>query len=265
MLFFCPEFGFLTSQCRFLFCPACLFFCPVCGFFFLSRRPRCLFCPVSVFFCPAAFFFLSRYRLECFWCFLKSLCSLVGGLRYVLTRDLMTIVCVFRLVPSVVLRAVFLVISWLIHAHSWTSAHLEGRDPLHFCVVLVLFLVLLVWLLLVWTSGPQGVCFCQIQLMPMSLPPGLHTTTGELQTCDFRAPALQAGWASRGGSGGGVGGTTQILDARKSCTTQNRTDLHPSVEVIRVLALYVSPDRHAHNAFHLCNWARQSCRVRALR
>ena len=44
--------------------------------------------------------------------------SLVGGLRYVLTRDWMTIFCDFQFVPSVVLPAVFLVISWLIHVHS---------------------------------------------------------------------------------------------------------------------------------------------------
>ena len=37
----------------------------------------------------------------------------------------MTLFSVFQLVPSVVLPAVFLVISWLIHVHSWTSAHLK--------------------------------------------------------------------------------------------------------------------------------------------
>ena len=47
------------------------------------------------------------------------------SLRYVLTRDRMTIFCVFHLVLSVVLPCVFLVISWLIHVHSWTSAHLK--------------------------------------------------------------------------------------------------------------------------------------------
>ena len=66
--------------------------------------------------------------------FLSSLCfqllwlvedSAAVTLRYVLTRDRMTIFCVFQLVPFVVLPAVFLVISWLIHVHSWTSAHLQ--------------------------------------------------------------------------------------------------------------------------------------------
>ena len=71
--------------------------------------------------------------LECFSCFIKSLLSALWlvddsaavSLRYVLTRDRMTTFCVFQLVPSVVLPAVFLVISWLIHVHSWTSAHLK--------------------------------------------------------------------------------------------------------------------------------------------
>ena len=66
--------------------------------------------------------------------FLSSLCFQLSGwsidsvavsLRYVLTRDWMTIFCVLLLVPSVVLPAVFLVISWLIHVHSWTSGHLK--------------------------------------------------------------------------------------------------------------------------------------------
>ena len=47
--------------------------------------------------------------------------SAAVSLRYVLTRDRMTIFCVFQLV----LPAVFLVISWFIHVHSWTSAHLK--------------------------------------------------------------------------------------------------------------------------------------------
>ena len=71
--------------------------------------------------------------LECFSCFINSLLSALWlvddsaavSLRYVLTRDRMTIFCVFQFVPSVVLPAVFLVISWLIHVHSWTSAHLK--------------------------------------------------------------------------------------------------------------------------------------------
>ena len=46
------------------------------------------------------------------------------SLRYVLTRDWMTMFGVFQLVPFV-LPAVFLVISWVIHVHSWTSAHLK--------------------------------------------------------------------------------------------------------------------------------------------
>ena len=66
--------------------------------------------------------------LECFSCFIKSLLSALWlvddsaavSLRYVLTRDGMT-----TFVPSVVLRAAFLAISWLIHVHSWTSAHLK--------------------------------------------------------------------------------------------------------------------------------------------
>ena len=70
---------------------------------------------------------------ECFSCFIKSLFSALWlvddsaavSLRYVLTRDWMTIFCIFQLVPSVVLPAVFLVISWLVHVHSWTSAHLK--------------------------------------------------------------------------------------------------------------------------------------------
>ena len=64
--------------------------------------------------------------LECFiFNQVPAFSSLVGGLRYVLTRDRMTIFCVFQLVPFVVLPAVFLVISWLIHVHSWTSTHLK--------------------------------------------------------------------------------------------------------------------------------------------
>ena len=72
--------------------------------------------------------------LECFSCFIKSLLSALWlvddnaavSLRYVLTRDrTTTFFFVFQLVPSVVLPAVFLVISWLIHVHSWTSAHLK--------------------------------------------------------------------------------------------------------------------------------------------
>ena len=61
--------------------------------------------------------------------FFKSLLSALWldsaavSLRYVLTRDRMTIFCVFQLIPFVVLPAVF--ISWLIHVHSWTSAHLQ--------------------------------------------------------------------------------------------------------------------------------------------
>ena len=70
---------------------------------------------------------------ECFSCFIKSLLSALClvddnaavSLRYVLTRDRMTTFCVFQLVPFAVLPAVFLVISWLIHVHSWTSAHLK--------------------------------------------------------------------------------------------------------------------------------------------
>ena len=56
--------------------------------------------------------------------FLTSLCfqlSGCGGLRYVLTRDGITIFCVFQFVPCVVLPAVFLVITcalmWLTHPH----------------------------------------------------------------------------------------------------------------------------------------------------
>ena len=72
--------------------------------------------------------------LECFSYFIKSLLpalwlvddSAAVSLRYVLTRDRMTTFFgVFQLVPSVVLPAVFLVISWLIHVRSWTSAHLK--------------------------------------------------------------------------------------------------------------------------------------------
>ena len=73
--------------------------------------------------------------LECFSCFIKSLLSALWlvddsaavSLRYVLRRDWMTIFCVFQLVPSVVLPAVFLVISCLTHVHSWTSAHLKAQ------------------------------------------------------------------------------------------------------------------------------------------
>ena len=46
------------------------------------------------------------------------------SLRYVLTRDRMTIFC-YSVGSSVVLPAVFLIISWLIRVHSWTSAHLK--------------------------------------------------------------------------------------------------------------------------------------------
>ena len=49
--------------------------------------------------------------------------SAAVSLRYVLTRDWMMIF-VFS-VSSSVLPAVFLVISWLTHVHSWTSAHLN--------------------------------------------------------------------------------------------------------------------------------------------
>ena len=67
--------------------------------------------------------------------FVKSLLSALWllddnaavSLRHVLTRDRLTTFCVFQLVPSVVLPDVFLVISWLIHVHSWTSAHLKPR------------------------------------------------------------------------------------------------------------------------------------------
>ena len=65
-----------------------------------------------------------------FFKYLLSALSLVDdsaavSLRYVLTCDRMSIFCVLQLVLFVVLPAVFLVISWLIHVHSWTSAHLE--------------------------------------------------------------------------------------------------------------------------------------------
>ena len=71
--------------------------------------------------------------LECFSCFIHSLLSALWlvddcaavSLRYVWTRDWMTTFLSFQLVPSVVLPAVFLVISWLVHVHSWTSAHLK--------------------------------------------------------------------------------------------------------------------------------------------
>ena len=71
--------------------------------------------------------------LGCFSCFIQSLLSALWlvddsaavSLRYVLTRERMTIFCVFQLVPFVVFPAVFLVISWLVHVHSWTSAHLK--------------------------------------------------------------------------------------------------------------------------------------------
>ena len=64
--------------------------------------------------------------LECFSIFgqVPAFSSLVGGLRYVLTRDQMTIFC-FSVNSSVLLPYVFLVIPWLIHVHSWTSAHLK--------------------------------------------------------------------------------------------------------------------------------------------
>ena len=71
--------------------------------------------------------------LECFSCFIKSLLSALWlvddsaavSLRYVLTRDRMTTFLCFQLAPSVVLPAVFLVISWLILVHTWTSAYLK--------------------------------------------------------------------------------------------------------------------------------------------
>ena len=72
--------------------------------------------------------------LECFSCFIKSLLSALWlvddsaavSLRYVLPRDRMTTFFVFfQLVSSVVLPAVFLVMLWLIHVHSWTSARLK--------------------------------------------------------------------------------------------------------------------------------------------
>ena len=73
--------------------------------------------------------------LECVLCFIKSLLSALWlvndsaavSLRYVLTRDWMTIFVFFSKVPFVVLPAVFLVVSWLIHVHSWTSAHLKPQ------------------------------------------------------------------------------------------------------------------------------------------
>ena len=46
-------------------------------------------------------------------------------LRYVLTRDRMMSFLNFSVSSSVVHPAVFLVFSWLIHVHSWTSAHLK--------------------------------------------------------------------------------------------------------------------------------------------
>ena len=69
--------------------------------------------------------------LESFSCFIKSLLSALWlvddsaavSLRYVLTRDRMTTFMCFLVSSSVVLLAVFLVISWLIHVHSKTSAH----------------------------------------------------------------------------------------------------------------------------------------------
>ena len=71
--------------------------------------------------------------MDCFSCFIQSLLSALWlvddsaavSLRYVWTRDWMTTFLSFQLVPSVVLPAVFLVISWLVHVHSWTSAHLK--------------------------------------------------------------------------------------------------------------------------------------------
>ena len=71
--------------------------------------------------------------LECFQCFYQVSAfsswsvddSAAVSLRYVLTRDRLTIFCVFQLVPFVVLPAVFFVISWLIHVLSWTFARLK--------------------------------------------------------------------------------------------------------------------------------------------
>ena len=70
---------------------------------------------------------------ECFSCFIKFLLSALWlvndsaavSLRYVLNRHWMTTFCENSWFPSVVLPAVFLVISWLIHVHSWTSARLK--------------------------------------------------------------------------------------------------------------------------------------------
>ena len=76
--------------------------------------------------------------LECFSCFIKSLLSALWlvddsaavSLRYVLTRDRMTIFCDFQLVLSVVLPAVFLVMSWLIHVHTHGHPHISSHRPL---------------------------------------------------------------------------------------------------------------------------------------
>ena len=51
--------------------------------------------------------------------------SAAVSLRFVLTRDLMMSFVKFSVSSSVVHPAVFLVFSWLIHVHSWTSAHLK--------------------------------------------------------------------------------------------------------------------------------------------
>ena len=53
--------------------------------------------------------------------------SAAVSLRYVLTRDRMVSVLNLSVSSSVVHPAVsvFLVFSWLIHVHSWTSAHLK--------------------------------------------------------------------------------------------------------------------------------------------
>ena len=70
--------------------------------------------------------------LECFFFFHKSLLSALWlvddsaavSLRYVLTRDRMTdFFCVFQSVPSVVLHAVFLVISYMCTQVVDTSLH----------------------------------------------------------------------------------------------------------------------------------------------
>ena len=56
-------------------------------------------------------------------------------LRYVLTRDRMMSFC-FSVSSSVVHLAVFLVFSWLVHVHSWSSAHLKpwtAQDVISLC------------------------------------------------------------------------------------------------------------------------------------